>query len=760
MPKPIHRLLLCVFAGLVSVFDLPAAELHVGVDMNYALEMERAGKTWTVDGASADVFKTLAAAGCDSFRVRLWVGDDGVNGLAYATETARRAQAAGLKPYLVIFLSDQWSDFVKQPRPAIWKDLDEAALLAAVETYAERVTRHFAEAGLAVDVFAIGNEIDFGICGVFEEAWPKRMSLDYMKGRIWPRMAPIIAAAQNGVRKVRPEAKFILHLTQWENAGYCLAFWRAMRERGVTVDLAGLSYFPTAAATKEHRTLDFLSGQVARIATEMKTPVMICETGFPTQAAFGGQFADWNKPVPGYALDESAQRAWIADLLRMLQTGGHVAGAYYWSPEWAGSEIWGAFALFDPAGKARPGLKGFADARLPKPAGAIAVPPKAAPKPLKSSWGGVPVYFGNLHSHTSLSDGQGTPADAFTQARDVGGMDFLAVTEHNHLMGGDKASPEKREALYAGPADTALVPTARRLTEDGKFIAFYGQEFSSMSKGNHVNIFDVDAVIHVPNGEFAQLLSWLDTHRDTTGAVPVVQFNHPALGSPFPPFPQLRNKDYGRDDFGDEAGWIKRMGEVTFLIEVLNGEPPEGSADRRAPQVMENYYQRFLQLGFRLAPTGNQDNHKPNWGTATDVRTGIMAAKLTKADLLAAIRARHVYATEDKNLRLAIRVGDHDCGDVISGAGPLRDLPVAVRIEDLDEPDATYTVEAFVGKIGGPLATAAKSFTVTGNTQGAPIVGNLDLEEPGRFVFFRITQKSVQGEDRAWTAPVWLDSLN
>jgi hypothetical protein len=41
-------------------------------------------------------------------------------------------------------------------------------------------------------------------------------------------------------------------------------------------------------------------------------------------------------------------------------------------------------------------------------------------------------YFGNLHSHTSFSDGSGTPDEAYKYARDVGDLDFLAVTEHNH----------------------------------------------------------------------------------------------------------------------------------------------------------------------------------------------------------------------------------------------------------------------------------------------------------------------------------------
>jgi len=59
----------------------------------------------------------------------------------------------------------------------------------------------------------------------------------------------------------------------------------------------------------------------------------------------------------------------------------------------------------------------------------------------------IAVFFGNLHSHTALSDGSGTPAEAYEHARDVAGLDFLAITEHNHAQAGDIAG---NHALYTG----------------------------------------------------------------------------------------------------------------------------------------------------------------------------------------------------------------------------------------------------------------------------------------------------------------------
>ena len=44
------------------------------------------------------------------------------------------------------------------------------------------------------------------------------------------------------------------------------------------------------------------------------------------------------------------------------------------------------------------------------------------------------VYFGNLHSHTSLSDGSGTPDQAYRHARYIADIDFLAITEHSRFQ--------------------------------------------------------------------------------------------------------------------------------------------------------------------------------------------------------------------------------------------------------------------------------------------------------------------------------------
>jgi arabinogalactan endo-1,4-beta-galactosidase len=331
----------------------------IGIDGNYALDMETHDRAWRDRSGPVDPYALFAKVGCRSARVRLWVGDDGPNRLAYATETARRMQQAGLKPYLVLFLSDDWADMVKQPAPAVWKGLSAEQKLAAIEAYSERVVRHMAENGIAIDLFAIGNEIDFGVCGEFEDEWPRRVSLEYMRTKVWPRMVPILKAAEDGVRKAQPRAKFILHLARWDDVDYGIAFWRAMQAAGVQLDYPGLSYYPSSAKEVERRSFGYLRAQVAKVVEALRLPVLICETGYPAMAHFGGQFRDWNHPAVGYPLDGEGQARWIADLVAVIRDDPNFAGVFYFSPEWYNGGLWDAFALFDAEGVARPGVRSF-----------------------------------------------------------------------------------------------------------------------------------------------------------------------------------------------------------------------------------------------------------------------------------------------------------------------------------------------------------------------------------------------------------------
>ena len=70
------------------------------------------------------------------------------------------------------------------------------------------------------------------------------------------------------------------------------------------------------------------------------------------------------------------------------------------------------------------------------------------------------VFFGNLHSHTSYSDGTGTPSQAYKHARDAAKLEFLAITEHNHRLAESGASDDRKDGFHALGARFARLAAA------------------------------------------------------------------------------------------------------------------------------------------------------------------------------------------------------------------------------------------------------------------------------------------------------------
>jgi hypothetical protein len=175
------------------------------------------------------------------------------------------------------------------------------------------------------------------------------------------------------------------------------------------------------------------------------------------------------------------------------------------------------------------------------------------------------VYRGLLHGHTSFSDGQGTPDEAFQMAKDAG-LDFMACTEHNH----DQAAGS--DGVFLTPRlHEQLIEMAQDHTVDGEFIAIWGQEVSTISAGNHVNVFFTPKICDIGGGDFKTLYEeWLPDHPE----VPFIQFNHPDFRADQrrTTAAKKRNNDYGIDDYDkDFEKLLAASGRYVALIELIVG---------------------------------------------------------------------------------------------------------------------------------------------------------------------------------------------
>jgi hypothetical protein len=403
------------------------------------------------------------------------------------------------------------------------------------------------------------------------------------------------------------------------------------------------------------------------------------------------------------------------------------------------------------------------------------------------------VYYGLLHAHTFFSDGQGTPEEAFTAAK-TAGLDFFAVTPHNHdaaeskdpdrrdniaiarnhaLFNSDDTVTITREYKEGGTTktetlDVKSVKRAALDTTDSNFIALCGQEFSTISSGNHVNVFDFDEVLEVGNGKFKDMY----TKLANAPSAPIVQFNHPDFhkdlfysGNDRETKREMFN-DYGIDneDFGpDFANLVRETGQHVRLIEVLSGPAmKEKRVANHRYDAADSDYRFYLIQGFHLSPSAGQDNHFKTWGTVTDARVGVFAKARTKTDILQAIRENRTFATEDKNLEVFWTLNEaHVMGENVNLPVD-SDLQFRIRVLDANETNANYEVRLYGGAIEPRSRDTARPTRASdGLLIKTNLAGNGEVTFTGfvasgsaEFFYVGVTQ---EGGERAWTAPIWLN---
>ena len=333
------------------------------------------------------------------------------------------------------------------------------------------------------------------------------------------------------------------------------------------------------------------------------------------------------------------------------------------------------------------------------------------------------LYFGDLHTHTGYSDGQGTPWDAFAAAKNAG-ADFMATTDHVHYPYGQiMLTPE----LWA---DTLLA--AESLTSKD-FVAMAGYELwlpwaGEVNVYNSNEIYDEDGN---PGGHgynnglqesiheaLPSLYDWLAQ----TGALG--QWNHPSTWSA--PLSNFFDFDYYTPTRDTGMG----------LIEAYNDE------------LYEDSYIMALDAGWHVMPAANSDTHSANWISGSEVRTVLLATSLSPENMYEAMRASRGYATQDKNLQIYYTLNGAVMGSVLS---PMSTYKVSVRISDPDgRADAIKLVE-IVSDGGAVVASmSANSATVEWTTTLT--------SDSAQYFYVRVTTASnLLGEEgvTAWTAPVW-----
>jgi predicted extracellular nuclease len=329
------------------------------------------------------------------------------------------------------------------------------------------------------------------------------------------------------------------------------------------------------------------------------------------------------------------------------------------------------------------------------------------------------AYHGDIHNHTSISDGSGTPTQALAAGR-AAGFDFMAITDHSYSISD------------ADWADTLAAVEAA--TIDGTFVALRGFEYTQGAEG-HTNVYNTPRHAvrtdttstctmcdYTPNLEAGETVEGFYPWLAITGtqalddAGTLMQFNHP-----------------GWINFNDWT-FHPEVGDTARLEEVGNGSGTSYA-------FSEEEYIRSLDYGWKVGATNNADTHSTYWGTNTPHRTGVWMPELTKSALMDALRARRTFATEDTDYELYLKGNGAWMGTEIPNTG---EIAFEVYAADPDS-EAVGFLELVTN--GGLVVTSTTEAKASATWQFL-----LPITPGVHYYYIRATQPDG---DRIVSSPVW-----
>lgn len=336
------------------------------------------------------------------------------------------------------------------------------------------------------------------------------------------------------------------------------------------------------------------------------------------------------------------------------------------------------------------------------------------------------VLWGDLHGHSQLSDGTGTPDDYFAYARDVSRLDVAALTDHDHWgLRFLDTHPDLWNEIKA---------SAQRHHAPGQFVTLLGYEWTSWLHGHrHVLYFE----------DHGPLLSNMDPAYRTPAQLwdglrgrDALTFAHHSAGGPI-----ATNWAYGADPV---------LEPVTEIVSVHGSSEAADTPGRIYNPVPGNTVRDVLVAGLRLGFIGSGDSHDGHPGLAQlsvpDGQSGlaaILAEERTREGVLAALRARRSYATNGERIWLHVTLDGQPMGSV---------LPA-----DREAASDTLRIE-----VAGTAPIERVDLVRSGALVSLPAGDALEFSHErsvprlvrGEFHYVRVVQRDGRA---AWSSPVFAD---
>lgn len=300
-----------------------------GMDASAVLSEEKSGVVYYNEkGEVQDVFQTLAEAGVNYIRIRVWNDPYDENGNGYgggnndvatAIELGKRATKYGMKVCIDFHYSDFWADPAKQMCPKAWESLTLEEKSDALYAFTKESLSSMLDAGVNVSMVQVGNETNNGMSGETS----------------YKDMAVLMNAGSLAIREVsqsyNKEIQVALHFTDASDYDGIDRIMQKLEKYNVDYDILALSYYPYW-----HGTFDNLKKVMENIKNNYGKETLVAETSYCYTLEDGDGFANSvgeEDLIKEYAATVQSQATALRDVCAAAAEADAL-GVFYWEGTW------------------------------------------------------------------------------------------------------------------------------------------------------------------------------------------------------------------------------------------------------------------------------------------------------------------------------------------------------------------------------------------------------------------------------------------
>ena len=314
----------------VEPVDGISDDFYRGMDASAVLALENSGvKYYNFDGEEQDVFMTLAQAGVNYIRLRVWNDPYDENGNGYgggnndvatAIALGQRATKYGMKVCIDFHYSDFWADPKKQFVPKAWEGMDIEEKSDALYNFTLESLTQLLDAGVDVGMVQIGNEINNGMSGETDVA----------------NVRKLLTAGSKAVREAAvnsgKEILVAVHYTNIDDMKKLDTLLTGLQVKEIDYDIVGLSFYPYW-----HGTMDDLKNAITHIRNTYGKKVYVAENAYCYTAEDGDGSANsvegTDDLAEGYSASVQGQANEVRDVCAAASEAG-AEGVFYWEGTW------------------------------------------------------------------------------------------------------------------------------------------------------------------------------------------------------------------------------------------------------------------------------------------------------------------------------------------------------------------------------------------------------------------------------------------